>query len=483
MLAEELNAKSLRTRKRTFTSRDGSKREVGGLRFRSDWLRALICNPIYRGAIRYNGKEYPGQHEALVTVDEWETANAAVSEALKPALCQSTSVGHDRHFTLLKGIAVCGSCNRALVPQASGKLDHDGRPYRYYTCSAVLRERTDSTCRLRRVSALGLERSVVGLLGQLSMHPNVVEAVLAAGRKGNPGKIAELTRRLAVLGGEIDRVTKRMQNLFDTLEEGGLEAIDDDLREQAVELKSRKGSLLIERTQSQQALAGLQQAQLAPEKICAALECFDRLWDAIPPEEKREIATLLIARIEVDPVAGPASPSKSGERALKLRITLHLPALLGTGATPLTASKKKVVAIDAAVLLPGSTGELMIIRPFKYREAIRGKVVRTERKPLKRERPLQRALRWKEKLTLNPALTARALSKLVRVSETTMSMTLHLLRLIKPIQDSVLSNLDKPYAYHLGLRTLAALTDQPVEKQEAKFAELLTHWQSVSPRK
>ena len=46
----------------------------------------------------------------------------------------------------------------------------------------------------------------------------------------------------------------------------------------------------------------------------------------------------------------------------------------------------------------------------------------------------------------------------------------------------MLSNLDKPYVYHLGLRTLATLVAQPPEKQEAKFAELLTHWQSVSPK-
>ena len=70
------------------------------------------------------------------------------------------------------------------------------------------------------------------------------------------------------------------------------------------------------------------------------------------------------------------------------------------------------------------------LRMSKYRPA---KAVHTAKKPLQREHPLQRALKWKGKLTLNPALTARALSKLVRVSETTMSLTLQLLRLTKPI--------------------------------------------------
>jgi DNA invertase Pin-like site-specific DNA recombinase len=474
-LAEEFNARSLRTKKRTFRSRDGNKREVGGLRFRSDWLRKVIRNPIYRGAIRYNGEEYAGQHEALVSAEVWEAANAAVNQTIQPALCQTPSVGRDRNFNLLKGLAFCGECSRALVPQASGKLDPQGQRYRYYTCCGVLRERTDSKCGLRRVSAVGLERAVIRLLGQLSRHPSVVEAVLAAGRRGKPARLAELAKRVAVVDSEIDQVTKRVQNLLDTLAKGGLAAIDDELREEVAEWKLRKAPLLLERAQIHQEIGALQQAQLAPETVCAALKQFDRLWEAIPQEEKREVATLLIAKVEVHPQTESTSASASNARSLKLRVLLNLPNLLGAA-----EGAKKVVAIDAAVVVPSNNGAIVITKPLQYREPIQGKIARSDKKAAKREHPLQRALKWGEILNSTPGLTARALAKRVRVSETTMSMTLQLLRLIQPIRDAVLANLDKPHAYHLGLRVLAKLAVQPPNKQAAEFALLVKRWEPTN---
>lgn len=476
VLAEELNAKSLRTRKRIFTSRDGSKREVGGRRFRSDWLRAMIRNPIYRGVIRYKGKEYPGQHEALVSVEVSESAIAAVNQTLKPAFCQSLSVGRDCNFNLLKGLAVCGSCNRALVPQAGGKLDPEGRPYRYYTCSAVLRERSDSTCPLRRVSAVGLERSLVGLLGQLSKHPSVVEAVLAAGSSGNPGRIVGLKKRLAVLGGEIDRVTKRMQNLFDTLARGGLEAIDDELREQATEWKARKATLLVERAQIQETLAGMQQAQLAPEKICSALENFDRLWEGIPPEEKREVAMLLIAKVEVHPAAEPASPSKAKARALKLRVTLHLPALLGAGSSSSVASKNRDVAIDAGVLLLGNSGEVVITTPFRHYIAAPTSSARKPRKSVAKETThcIGRALALERALKEDPTLSPKALASREGLSPATVSQLRKLTTLCPAVQQALQEIDDRAMAWRCSIRRLLPLIGLPPAAQWAKFDQIRT---------
>jgi hypothetical protein len=36
----------------------------------------------------------------------------------------------DKHFHLLKAVAFCGCYGRAMIPNASGKLDPDGKPYR-----------------------------------------------------------------------------------------------------------------------------------------------------------------------------------------------------------------------------------------------------------------------------------------------------------------------------------------------------------------
>ena len=48
-----------------------------------------------------NGKEFPGLHEALVTADLWERANAAIQPALLPAVRRFRA--RDKHFHVLKG--------------------------------------------------------------------------------------------------------------------------------------------------------------------------------------------------------------------------------------------------------------------------------------------------------------------------------------------------------------------------------------------
>ncbi len=89
-----------------FRGRDGAERNVGARRFRSDGLRIIIGNPLYRGELRYKGSEYRGQHEPLVTAELWEKANAAVVKTTKPA--QTIKLEQDKNFHLLKGLVVCG---------------------------------------------------------------------------------------------------------------------------------------------------------------------------------------------------------------------------------------------------------------------------------------------------------------------------------------------------------------------------------------
>lgn len=475
-LAEELNVEGVRTRPRTFRTRDGVERTLGGRRIRSDWLRMVIRNPIYRGAIRYNGEEFAGRHAALVTVEVWEAANAAVRETLKPARC-SMRAGRDKHFNLLKGRVVCADCGRALVPHASGKCDRDGKPYRYYTCNAQQKERADAHCRVRQVSAVVLERSVIGLLGQLAHHPKIVEAVLTSGHANARAELARLEKRLAVLGREIGQATAQLQNIVDALASGGVASIKAELRERIASVKKRKDVLLVERARLQQERDTLKQEQLAPEKICVELQRFDAMWERMSNEEKRELVALLIARVEVHAPAKYATTASSRRRALQLRIKLHLPELLsaeGTSAAP----KKKFLAIDAAVDLPsGHSGEVLITAPFQHRlAALKSRVGGNPKQPKRREHPLERAQRWERMLQSDSHLTARVLAKREHVSKATASLTLRLLNLTPAVRRQVLAEIENRSAYHFGLRPLVKIARLPSRQQSDAFQRLLARW-------
>ena len=112
-IANTLNDEGVRTRARMRQRRDGTKYAIGEKRFRTDILRRLILRPLYAGRVRMHGVEYPGQHTAIVSQELWERANAAISKALQPARCRLRA--RDKNFHVLKGIAVCGCCGRAMV--------------------------------------------------------------------------------------------------------------------------------------------------------------------------------------------------------------------------------------------------------------------------------------------------------------------------------------------------------------------------------
>ena len=61
-----LNADGLQTKERVLERRDGTSETIGGRVFRSDGLRLIIRNPIYRGAVKFEGLEFAAKHEALV---------------------------------------------------------------------------------------------------------------------------------------------------------------------------------------------------------------------------------------------------------------------------------------------------------------------------------------------------------------------------------------------------------------------------------
>ncbi|KAB2911753.1 MAG: recombinase family protein, partial [Dechloromonas sp.] len=73
-LANDLNAEGLRTKERVWARRDGTQTVVGGCKFRSDGLRLLLKNPIYRGSVKFAGNHFAGKHEAVVTADLWDKA-------------------------------------------------------------------------------------------------------------------------------------------------------------------------------------------------------------------------------------------------------------------------------------------------------------------------------------------------------------------------------------------------------------------------
>ncbi len=123
-------------------------------RFSEHFVRKVIENPVYCGKIAFGRRKtekikgarnkthvivqedfpiYDGQHEAIISYDEWLQAMAR-----KQSFGGKKQKIHDlEHEHLLSGIAVCPVCGDRMLPNLNRKAKKDGTHYKtifYYQC-------------------------------------------------------------------------------------------------------------------------------------------------------------------------------------------------------------------------------------------------------------------------------------------------------------------------------------------------------------
>ncbi len=150
----------------------------------------LLHNRLYCGVVAFNGVEYPGTHEPIVSKELFESV-------------QKMFLSHDRekvreskHPHFLRGVMACGSCGSAM-----SSLTAKGR-YPYFYCLGRFSRRTD--CREPYVPQDRLERIVEEVYGGLDLSQQdendlrtALERELAEEVSFSAEKLVMTQRRLA----------------------------------------------------------------------------------------------------------------------------------------------------------------------------------------------------------------------------------------------------------------------------------------------
>ncbi|MEN9402022.1 MAG: hypothetical protein RL091_725 [Verrucomicrobiota bacterium] len=446
-IANALNAEGLRTKGREFKRRDGRVDHVGSQLFRSDGLRLLLQNPVYRGTVRFAGQEYPGKHEPLVSLEIWEKANAAISTTLprpEPRVTDRDIQGH-----LLKGLARCGSCNCALVPTDSTKRAKSEKVYRYYACRSIMRQRAASDCPVGRVSANALEKVVVSFLCEVSKHPAVSAAAIqhseAMKSKDRPVLVAEL----AAVQAKLDVVAKKFRHCIQAVEAGGTEVLGGELRERAAELRTEKDRLLVEREHKRQQVEACDATTLTEKRIQDALARLGETLPKLEPEARREFVRLFVERVEVTKRAPLLKRGEAPEpaRLMEVKVRLHVPRLVeGMDEKTWTETRTQRRAVTARGMALESKvdfthahrGEVTIVAPFTQVVPF-GSVERPAPKPVPRpteqKHAIHTALRWRRMLRDKTVPHKFALAKLEGVTPGHVTRVLRLADLAPEIRD------------------------------------------------
>ena len=500
-VANALNAEGHRTKERLMQRRDGMSETIGGRLFRSDGLRLLIRNPLYRGAVKFEGLEFAAKHEALVPADLWEKANAAVLHTNeRPGQMDYPFQARDTHNHLFKGLAWCASCGRALVPSDSGKKSALGIKYRYYTCSLVLRESQTTQCAVGRLSADALEKAVIALLGEASKHPSVVKEMVEVSRSNRRGDADALRAELEKQKQSLATVDKQLNNCADAIAKGGVEAIGEALVRRATELREQRRRLLFEQERTRQELAASDATVLEEQRIRKNLERIGEVLPKLPPEEQKELVKLFIERIDVRrlvtrtrkrTVAAGAPEPDALERMMEIRIKLHSAELArgleerasgeGSGLRASPSVSLRGLNLNARVDFKNAMrGEITIIAPFQQTLRLESRVRTVPAPKPTVEHPMVCAQKWQRMLTSGEVGNRFALAKRVGVDPAMVTRVLKLLQLAREIQE-YLATLRTPSAlWYFNIKTLGGIADLPLDKQRVAFMRISARYDERS---
>jgi site-specific DNA recombinase len=138
LLTEAIDRFGLRTR-RTWRS--------GGDLMSKSILYRILRNPFYAGYIVFEGRWYPGSHEPMITLEEFNQAQK---------LLQGTRIRPRRYRFAYTGLIRCGNCSAMVT--AEKKRNRYGSVYTYYRCT---HEKKGIPCHERSIEERELTRQII----------------------------------------------------------------------------------------------------------------------------------------------------------------------------------------------------------------------------------------------------------------------------------------------------------------------------------
>ena len=235
----------------TWLNNQGFTTAKGGF-FIAHTIKDMLNCHFYLGKIEYGDKEYPGQHEAIITEELFQRVLARK----RARVITRTVVGAKG---LLQGMIACGQCGRGVQSD------------RHRYGGAMYRERHSHECATngRSIMAQRVDEQVKALLTSVELLPEwrtEMARLAVANREGpDPNVLKEKQRRL-------DKVYLRGR-MSDAEYEAQLDEIDAQLRlTNPMELPTL-------------------------EEAAQLFENIPQLWEEATPEERRNLMSPLVERV------------------------------------------------------------------------------------------------------------------------------------------------------------------------------------------
>ena len=242
-------------------------------------VREILMRKTYAGYIVWNGKEYVGNHDPIISLDRWE-------EAKEELVNRSVHRG-DSHY-LLSGLVFCGECGSKMRYQ---KWNKDGacKLVCYSTHKSNHKAKSylvkDENCPSKGFWATDIENAVVAQLFEMSFLLD--EAAT---------KTSSFVDPVAVYEQELKAIRRNLSCWYDELAKLENKGEDDDILRDKIDAardRKRQLELWLKDADAQRRL------EKKIDKAKSLLRNLKSTWQHFSPEEKQAVLRELIKTIKI----------------------------------------------------------------------------------------------------------------------------------------------------------------------------------------
>jgi hypothetical protein len=180
--------------------RTPQRRRSGGKPLALSAIYKILTNPFYAGILPWGGETYPGKHEPMITLDEFERVQQLLG---RPGRARPRY----RVFAYT-GMIRCGECGLSVT--AEEKINRYGYHYTYYHCT---KKRWDVRCSQPCIELKELERQVLSFLSEISISEKLHQWALRQLDGKREGDRDELISRQRALEKAHDDTARSLDNL------------------------------------------------------------------------------------------------------------------------------------------------------------------------------------------------------------------------------------------------------------------------------
>ena len=240
-----------------------------GLKYEKLALQILM-RKSNAGYIQYNGEEYLGQHEPLISLETYERAMDFMAE-------RSTKRVSESNY-LLQGQIVCGKCGAKMRYQKWGKRDCKIVCYSQDKSKPHLVK--DLNCDNGRLWASDVEDVVVKDLFSFSLKTDNTES---------PQETSQSV--LEVLDGRYKEISTRIKRLYDLYAKN-----EDDLLLDTIEELQKQRAGIQRQITSERERSAISEKQSAIKKT---LETLAETWEYMTPQERKNTVRSCVDKLVI----------------------------------------------------------------------------------------------------------------------------------------------------------------------------------------